>query len=607
MKKEKLNSILLSLESGGRPKGGAISSGIPSLGAEHLNNDGTVKYDVKKFIPLEHFLSLKSGIISKRNILIVKDGATTGKVSYISNSYPYKKSAVNEHVFLLKVNEKIASPEYVFNYLRSNVGQKEILSDFRGATVGGISRKIGEVVKVPLPSLQDQIRIAELLTKAENLITQRKESIALLDELLKSSFLEMFGDPSHNQKKFPKGTIRDVVSEVKYGTSKPAEESGSYRYLRMNNITSNGYMDFSNLKYINLEKNEENKYLVKKGDLLFNRTNSKELVGKTGIYNENNQMAIAGYLIRIRTNEKANPWFLWGYLNSLHGKKTLFSMCKSIVGMANINAQELQEIKIAIPPIELQNQFAAIVEKVEALKSEYQTSLKELENMYGVLSQKAFKGELKIEEYDDFAALDKIAQPIEKISSKVIKLKPTNIEIYKRTLLAAEIVYQLKDTNFIGHLKLQKMLYLCQEIGSMNLPMNFLKQAMGPYDNQLARSLDKQFIIKKWFEYQNGALLKYKPLENCGKHKEDFLKFFENEIEQINYLINKFTKFTSNQIEAVATLYACWKEAIENKELITDKLIITKFYQWSKEKEKFREENLVKALDWMRRNGIEPK
>lgn len=193
------------------------------------------------------------------------------------------------------------------------------------------------------------------------------------------------------------------------------------------------------------------------------------------------------------------------------------------------------------------------------------------------------------------------------LQSKVVKLKPTNAEIYKRTLLAAEIVYQLKDTNTLGHLKLQKMLYLCQEIGSMNLPMNFLKQAMGPYDNQLARSIDKQFVVKKLFEYQNGALLKYKPLENCGNHKEDFLKFFETEVEQINYLINKFKKFTSNQIEAVATLYACWKEAIEKKELITDKLIITKFYQWSKEKEKFREENMIKALDWMRRNGIEPK
>jgi len=237
-------------------------------------------------------------------------------------------------------------------------------------------------VKVPLPSLPDQLHIANLL---------------LLDVFLKSTFLEMFGDPSTNKSKFPKGTIRDVVTEVKYGTSSPAEDKGLYPYLRMNNITTEGYMDYSKLKFINIiSVKDKEKYVVRKGDLLFNRTNSKELVGKTGVFNEDREMIIAGYLIRVRTNEKANPWFLWGYLNSIHGKQTLLGMCKSIVGMANINAQELQGIKILIPPIKLQTQFAQIVEKTEAIKTQYQQSLRELENLYGSLSQKAFKGELRL-------------------------------------------------------------------------------------------------------------------------------------------------------------------------------------------------------------------
>jgi type I restriction enzyme, S subunit len=106
-------------------------------------------------------------------------------------------------------------------------------------------------------------------------------------------------------------------------------------------------------------------------------------------------MIIAGYLIRLRFSEKANPYFVWGYLNSLHGKQTLLGMCNSIVGMANINAQELQDIKIVIPPIELQTQFATIVTKTEMLKEQYKNSLQELENLYGSLSQRAFKGELE--------------------------------------------------------------------------------------------------------------------------------------------------------------------------------------------------------------------
>ena len=136
----------------------------------------------------------------------------------------------------------------------------------------------------------------------------------------------------------------------------------------MNNITYNGEMDFTDLKYVDLEKKEVSKYIAKKGDLLFNRTNSKELVGKTAVFESNTPMAIAGYLIRVRTNEKSTPHYISAYLNSYHGKATLMGMCKSIIGMANINAQELQDISIMIPPVDLQKQYAYLVWKVQVRK-----------------------------------------------------------------------------------------------------------------------------------------------------------------------------------------------------------------------------------------------
>jgi type I restriction enzyme, S subunit len=302
------------------------------------------------------------------------------------------KSCIGRGLSAIRVKKNV-SRDFIYFWLKQN--QHIIAAKETGSTFKAITQKILNEIVVPFPSYPDQLHIANLLSKAENLIAQRKESIRLLDEFLKSTFLEMFGEPSTNKKKFPKGKIGDVVTEVKYGTSSPAEDEGLYPYLRMNNITPNGYMDYSKLKYINIaDEKEKEKYVVRKGDLLFNRTNSKELVGKTGVFNEDSEMIIAGYLIRVRTNEKANPWFLWGYLNSIHGKQTLLGMCKSIVGMANINAQELQGIKILIPPIELQTQFAQIVEKTETLKTQYQQSLQELEHLYGSLSQKAFKGEV---------------------------------------------------------------------------------------------------------------------------------------------------------------------------------------------------------------------
>lgn len=249
--------------------------------------------------------------------------------------------------------------------------------------------------EIPLPPLDDQKRIAHLLGKVEGLIARRKQHLQQLDDLLKSVFLEMFGDPVRNEKGWERTTIGELATEVKYGTSASAQ-GGPYKYLRMNNITQEGHWDFDSLKYIDVAEKDFEKYSLRKGDLVFNRTNSKELVGKTAVYDLDEPVIIAGYLIRVRFDEQTNPWFVWGHLNSRYGKTRLFNLCRNIVGMANINAKELQAIPILNPPSDLQNQFAAIVEKVEGLKSRYQQSLTDLESLYGALSQKAFKGELDL-------------------------------------------------------------------------------------------------------------------------------------------------------------------------------------------------------------------
>nr|WP_241752844.1 restriction endonuclease subunit S [Brevibacillus agri] len=209
----------------------------------------------------------------------------------------------------------------------------------------------------------------------------------------------MFGDPATNQKGYPKGTIKDLIIEANYGTSKKANEgTGQFPYLRMNNITYQGYMDYSNLKYIDLDDKEQEKYLVQKGDLLFNRTNSKELVGKTAVFDSDEKMAIAGYIVRVRTNDIGNPYFISGYLNSKHGKKVLQEMCKNIIGMANINAQELQNIAILIPPRELQDSYERKFKAILEEKKKHLAQLQQLETNFQALLQKAFKGELTVKD-----------------------------------------------------------------------------------------------------------------------------------------------------------------------------------------------------------------
>ena len=179
----------------------------------------------------------------------------------------------------------------------------------------------------------------------------------------------MFGRRPRNEKHWTVVTIRDVVTEVRYGSSRPAVENGQYPYLRMNNITYSGELDLSEIKRINVPDNELSKCTVRRGDVLFNRTNSKELVGKTCVYNRDEMMVLAGFVIRIRLDhEKMLPEFLSAFLNTDFSKQMLLNMCKTAIGQANINAQELQNISVFLPPLQLQKDFVAIKQQLDKSK-----------------------------------------------------------------------------------------------------------------------------------------------------------------------------------------------------------------------------------------------
>jgi type I restriction enzyme S subunit len=278
---------------------------------------------------------------------------------------------------------------YLYHCMKANSGRLATLGN--GATFKEVSKSIVENFQIPLPPVQEQIRIAAILDKTDSIRRKRQEAIRLAHKFLQAMFTNMFGDPETNAKSFLKGTIRDLVSSANYGTSeKASEQMGQYPILRMNNITYGGGWDFSSLKYVDLDEASAHKYMAQKGDLLFNRTNSKELVGKTAVYMQDEPMAIAGYLVRVRMNERGNPHYVSGYLNSTHGKRTLEARAKSIVGMANINAQEMQDIPILLPPIELQDKFASIVSAMQERLRKHHTFSSEAAALNAALTERFF-------------------------------------------------------------------------------------------------------------------------------------------------------------------------------------------------------------------------
>ena len=187
------------------------------------------------------------------------------------------------------------------------------------------------------------------------------------------------------------------------------------------------------------------------------------------------------------------------------------------------------------------------------------------------------------------------------------KESPTNVDYYRRTVLAAEIVHELQAEFTFGHVKLQKLIFLAQKTERMTIPVNFLRQAMGPYDPGMMRSIDKQLLAKHWFSYSSDKTPKYSPLEKAGQHQKDFDRYYGDKREKITWLINTFRKEKTDRVEIVATLFAVWEKLLLDSIEVNERSLIKTFYEWSEEKAKFKEKELVKEIKWMQENSLVPK
>ena len=300
-----------------------------------------------------------------------------------------QKALFSNEAIMAFIDKKVVSisPQYAF-YLFS--AQNWDAGTNRAVMGSTLNKATLSQYRVLIHDVQTQAEIVERLDKLSDLIRHRRQELQKLDDLVKSQFIEMFGDPVLNPYNWPIVNIGEIAIDVRYGTSKPAVEGGQYPYLRMNNLTYEGFLDLSNMKYIDIPDDEIEKYIVRKGDILFNRTNSIDLVGKTCVFDLDEAMIIAGYIIRIRLNDKLLPVVFSNYMNLPVLKKRLRNMAKGAVNQANINAQELKSVRIYLPPIKLQNQFAAFVEQTDKSKFRIKQSLEKLEMLYKSLLQEYF-------------------------------------------------------------------------------------------------------------------------------------------------------------------------------------------------------------------------
>lgn len=368
-----------------------IESGIPFINAGHLQNK-KIDFTDMNFISREKYDLLGSGKVMKNDILYCLRGSL-GKHSLCD----IDEGAIASSLVIIRPNRKVVNERYLMHYLDSNMINVQQDKANNGSSQPNLSANSVKQFEVYLPKYDKQVKIADMLDKSQSLIDKRKSQIQALDELVKSRFIEMFGDPVKNTKNFHKKKIRDISIYLKRGISPKYVEVSDIKVINQKCIYWRE-LKIENCKYYDEEFRDKVKNIfLQQGDILINSTGTGTL-GRAMNFNVNDNIkyVVDSHVTVLRViYEYINSIYLTNLLEFSNIQDTIYKKCvNGSTNQIELSVIKFAEYSIIVPPIQLQNQFADFVNKVDKLKFEMESSLKELENNFNSLMQRAFKGEL---------------------------------------------------------------------------------------------------------------------------------------------------------------------------------------------------------------------
>jgi type I restriction enzyme S subunit len=317
---------------------------------DKINTDAVKRIDERSHLQIGDVLFSGTGTLGRTALVLEKP----------------KTWNIKEGVYAITPNNEMLMSKFLIYGFMSKPIMNRIYDKASGATVKSIPMKNLREIIFPIPPLSEQQRIVSYLdsafAKIDAVAKNAEDSLNEAKALFQSALTKMM-EPKEGWEEV---TLEEICTSVNYGTSKPSIENGKYKYLRMNNITNDGFLDLSHYKTITLSGKELDKSIVKRGDILFNRTNSRELVGKSCVFTDEEPMVIAGYLIRIKLKAGYDPQFITYNMNLQRSLGKFKGLIVGAVHQANISAKNIQTINIAVPSLSTQQ---SIVSTLDSLKS----------------------------------------------------------------------------------------------------------------------------------------------------------------------------------------------------------------------------------------------
>jgi len=374
------------------------SGGTPSRSVLEYWQNGTIPWvkigDIKeKYISrtgemiTELGLKNSSAKIIPKGALLYTIFATLGEVGILNID-----ATTNQAIAGIQFSD-IVNPNYAYYFLKSL--KKSVEAIGRGVAQNNINQYILKNILIPLPPLDEQKRIADVLDKASELIKKRKEQIRLMDELAKSLFIEMFGDPVENPMGWEVTSLSSCVSSIENGHSPICNNiprvDKMFGVLKLSAVTYGTYNENENKALLDGTP-FNSKIEVHNADLLVTRKNTYELVGMSAyVWKTDSGLMMSDLIFRLNTSGNVNKKYLWKLINHKSFHENIKKLAGGSAGsMPNISKKRLMGLLIPLPPLLLQNEFADRIAAIEQQKALLQDGLAKMETAYKALMQEYF-------------------------------------------------------------------------------------------------------------------------------------------------------------------------------------------------------------------------
>ena len=380
-------------QSGGTPSRGTpayFNGNVPWITTVALNGDVIDGNQAIEWITDEAIAKSAAKIVPPHSVMV---GTRVGIGKVAINSVPMSTS--QDIISLIGIDENKWDKKFICHLITAN--KEHLTSQARGATIKGI--KIEAIADLVLPeiSLKEQARISEVIGKVDALMHMHQQMAMNLEQLIKSRFIELFGDPERNPKKWPVVSITEIirgkVSNGFFAKRDAYRNDGNVQVLGVANIVNRMYSNIEGLPRTNATQAEKEKYRVRYGDMLFCRSSLvAEGIGKASIVPQDTPQNVIFecHVIRLPLDlQKCVPEFVQELSTTPYFRKQIIAQSKTAT-MTTIGQDGILKAAIILPPVERQQEFLRFVEQTDKSKLAVQKGLQELEILKKSLMQQYF-------------------------------------------------------------------------------------------------------------------------------------------------------------------------------------------------------------------------